>query len=149
MSKAFYAGSFNPFTIGHDSIVTRALEIFDGVVIGVGYNLSKPEAEGVASKRADSIRKLYAANPKVEVVCYSTLTTEAAKANGATVLLRGVRDCADFEYERNMADINRRLSGMDTVILLALPELAAVSSSVVRELEAFGADVAPYLPKRQ
>lgn len=146
MSKAFYAGTFNPFTIGHQSIVNRALAIFDEIIIGVGYNVNKEGASSSASQRAREIANLFASNPKVRVVCYSSLTTEAALANGANILLRGVRDCADFEYERNIAEVNRKLSGLETIIMFSLPELACVSSSMVRELEAFGADISSFLP---
>lgn len=146
MSTAFYAGSFNPFTIGHRSIVERALTIFDRVVIGVGYNIHKPTAAQDADSRAESIGRLFASEPRVEVVSYGTLTTEAAIANGAGVLLRGARNSTDFEYERNIAEVNRRLSGLETVIMLSLPEHDCISSSMVRELRSFGADTTPYLP---
>lgn len=146
MSKTFYAGTFNPFTIGHKSIVDRALTIFDTVTIGVGYNVRKPESKEDTDRRADAIREIFAEEPRVEVVCYGTLTTEAAKAAGADSLLRGVRNCTDFDYERSIAEVNRRLSGLDTILLFSLPEHDCISSSMVRELRAFGADTTPYLP---
>lgn len=146
MSTPFYAGTFNPFTIGHKSIVDRALTIFDRVIIGVGYNIHKPASASDADRRAVAIREIFAAEPRVEVVCYGTLTTEAARKAGADLLLRGVRSCTDFEYERNIAEVNRRLSGMETLIMLSLPEHDCISSSVVRELQSFGADTTPYLP---
>lgn len=147
-SVAFYAGSFNPFTMGHASIVERALTMFDRVVIAIGVNADKPATEqAVQAQNAEAIRRLYAECPEVEVTTFSTLAVEAARECGATVLLRGVRSVADFEYERQMADINRRLpGGLETVMLPALPEYGAVSSSIVRELRRYGADVAPFLP---
>lgn len=144
---AFYAGSFNPFTIGHYSIVERGLEVFDRIVIGVGYNMSKPGAETAAEDRVKEINRLFASNDRVICTAYVGLTTEAAKTYSATALLRGVRGVADFEYERTLADVNRRISGLETVLLLTLPEHSFISSSVVRELAHFGEDVTPFLPK--
>ena len=147
MTKAFFAGSFRPFTIGHASIVERALNIFpDGVVIAIGANAAKPESMAGAEERRAHMAKLYAGQPKVEVIVYTTLTVEAARAAGATVLLRGVRSVADFEYERNMAMLNRRICGIETLLMYALPELECVSSSAVRELQSYGADVSGMLP---
>lgn len=145
MATAFYAGSFDPFTTGHKSIVDRALPLFDKVVIGIGVNTAKrPWQE--PDERLRAIRELYAGEPRVEVTTYSGLTADAARDCGATVLLRGVRSCADFEYERNLAEVNRNISGMESVFILALPALACVSSSMVRELAAFGHDYSQYIP---
>ena len=141
---ALFAGTFNPFTIGHADIVSRGVEMFGRVVICLGINIDKPDVE--APMRAVRLKELYARDPRVSVIWWAGLTTEAAKEHGCHVLLRGVRSVKDFEYERDMADINRQLSGLETVILYSLPELSAVSSSVVRELQAFGADVSAFLP---
>lgn len=145
-SVAFFAGSFNPFTIGHASIVDRALNLFDEIVIGIGINTQKT-TDAEIERRAAAIINLYQADPRVRVITYSNLTVDAAREAGASCLLRGVRSVKDFEYERDMADINRQLSGLETVLLYSLPEHAAVSSSVVRELQAFGKDVSGYLPE--
>ncbi|MDE5567390.1 MAG: pantetheine-phosphate adenylyltransferase [Muribaculaceae bacterium] len=142
---AFFAGSFDPFTIGHASIVERGLAIFDEIVIGIGINSLKTSAEE-AERRARHIIRLYETEPRVKVVTYSGLTVDAARDEDASCLLRGVRSVKDFEYERDMADINRQLSGLETVLLYSLPEHSAVSSSVVRELQAFGKDASRYLP---
>lgn len=141
-----FAGSFDPFTRGHQSLVTRALPLCDRLVIALGHNSSKAGDAGVA-ERLESIRALYASEPRVEVVAYSGLTVDACRRYGAGWMLRGVRTVADFEYERNLADVNRAISGIETLILFTLPELAAVSSSVVRELRAYGHDVSPFLPR--
>ena len=143
--KVFYAGSFDPFTIGHKSIVDRALAMFSGVVIGVGVNTQKRPWQPL-EKRLEAIRALYAGDPRVEVTSYDTLTYDAAMASGCGALLRGVRSVQDFEYERNLAEVNRNLSGLESVFILALPELASVSSSLVRELAAFGAPYAQFIP---
>ena len=145
---ALFAGSFDPFTIGHASVVRRALAMFDRVIIAVGVNSAK-SGPADADNRVEAIRRIYAALPqgRVEVLAYrDELTVQLARRIGADCLLRGVRSVKDFEYERDMADINRQLSGLETVILYSLPELSAVSSSVVRELQAFGADVSAFLP---
>ncbi len=143
---ALFAGSFNPFTIGHASIVERGLQLFDRVVIGIGVNADKPTSGAEAAERAEALQKLYADEPRVGVMTYSGLTVDAAATIDAKFLLRGVRSVRDFEYERDLADVNRRLSGIETVLLYALPELSAISSSVVRELKSYGKDVTPYLP---
>lgn len=145
--KALFAGSFDPFTIGHDSIVRRGLRLFDGgILIAVGFNCNKTSTSDIDA-RLDSIRRIYADEPRVEVTAYSCLTTDLALQSGCGVLLRGARSVKDFEYERDLADINRRISGIDTVILAAEPQLAVVSSSMVRELMRYGKDVSEFLPR--
>lgn len=143
---AFFAGSFNPFTIGHKSIVDRALSIFDEVVIGIGINPDKPQSVS-ADQRVESIRQVYGQNEKVSVVSYSGLTVEKAQECGARFLLRGVRTAADFEYEQKLAKANRELAGVETVLLFTLPELAHVSSTLVRNLQEQGGDTSAYLPQ--
>ena len=143
---AVMAGSFNPFTLGHLSILKRGLDLFDKIIIMVGINASKAKVTDTDRLISGLIELLKPLSPRVEVVTCTGLTAIEAKKMGATALLRGVRSVADFEYERNMADINHSISGLDTVILMARPELAAVSSSVVRELESYGLDVSKFLP---
>lgn len=141
---ALFAGSFNPFTIGHLSVVERALQLFDRIVIAVGANADK--AVDRLDDRLDAIREAVADMPQVSVTSYTGLTVDLADQIGASALLRGVRSVADFEYERNMADVNRRLTGIETVLMFSLPEHAAVSSSIVRELKRYGRDVSSFLP---
>jgi pantetheine-phosphate adenylyltransferase len=126
-------------TVGHLSIITRALELFDRVVVCIGRNNAKETSEA-DRKNADHIRRALARIPDVEVMEWDGLTVDAARQIGARWLLRGVRSVADYEYERSLADINRSLSGIDTVILFAEPSLAHISSSLVRELRRFGHD---------
>lgn len=147
MKTGVFVGSFDPFTVGHDSIVTRALPLFDRMVIGVvGDQVHKPDMPS-AEERMKAIRELYKDEPSIEVKPYYGLAVDFAKAEGAHYIIKGVRSVKDFEYEREQADINRQISGgIETLLLFAEPELASVSSSMVRELKHFGVDVSPYLP---
>ena len=145
MNIALFVGSFDPFTIGHQAIVSRALPLFDRLVIGVGGNERK-QAMFSSAERVDTLRQLYANEPRVSVVAYTDLTVDLARREGATFIVKGVRSMKDFEYEREQADINRRLTGIDTLLFFADPELASISSSMVRELMHFGRDVTPFLP---
>ena len=136
MNIALFVGSFDPFTIGHQAIVSRALPLFDRLVIGVGVNERK-QTMFSSEERVDTLRQLYANEPRVRVVAYTDLTVDLARREGATFIVKGVRSMKDFEYEREQADINRRLTGIDTLLFFADPELASISSSMVRELMHF------------
>lgn len=143
---ALFAGSFDPFTVGHKSIVDRALPMFDRIIIGLGVNSSKTPWRPL-EERLGHIRSIYASEPRVEAESFSGLATEFARSRGVRFMLRGVRTVADFEYERNLADANRLLEpAIETVLLPALPELAVISSSLVRELARFGAPYEQFLP---
>lgn len=142
---AIFTGSFDPFTVGHDDILRRALPLFSRIVIGVGVNERKQYMLSAEERCAD-IRRIYASEPKVEVKTYSDLTVDFARREGAAYIIKGVRSVKDFEYEREQADINRQLSGVETLLLYADPQLSSVSSSMVRELIHFGQDVSRYLP---
>ena len=142
---AIFTGSFDPFTAGHDDILRRALPLFSRIVIGVGVNERKQYMLS-AEERCAAIRRIYASEPKVEVKTYSDLTVDFARREGAAYIIKGVRSVKDFEYEREQADINRQLSGVETLLLYADPQLSSVSSSMVRELIHFGQDVSRYLP---
>ncbi len=143
---AVFPGSFDPFTRGHASVVRRGLALFDRIVIGIGYNGQKAGQTSV-NERVSQLRRLYASDSRVTVEEYEDLTVDFASRHGATFILRGVRSFRDFEYERDLADVNRRLSGIDTVILFTEPELACVSSGMVRELVHFNKDVSLFLPE--
>lgn len=146
MKVALFPGSFDPFTRGHENIVNRALRFMDKVVIGIGVNDAK-HALFTVDERVEMIRGLYAQEPRVQVLSYSGLTVDVARQLQADVILRGVRSVKDFEYEQSIADINRQLTGVDTLLLYTEPQLSSVSSSVVRELYRYGQDIACFLPQ--
>ena len=145
-----FVGSFNPFTIGHDSIVRRALPLFDRLVIGVvGDHVSKPGIPP-ATERMKAIQELYSNEPRIEVRPYYGLSIDFAREVGARFIVKGVRSVKDFEYEREQADMNRLLTNgeVETILLYSEPQFSSISSTMVRELEHFGVDVEPFLPKR-
>lgn len=145
MRTALFTGSFNPFTIGHADIVARALNVFDRIVIGVGYNPEKPAAD--VEERVKTIEKVYENEPRVMVEAYSDLTADLAKRHDAHAIVKGVRSVKDFEYEREQAEFNKLLGdGLDTVLFFSKPELTAISSTTIRQLQYFGKDITPFLP---
>ena len=146
MRKAIFPGTFDPFTIGHYSVVKRALTFMDEVIIGIGINDSKRTWFPV-EKRVEMIQNLYADEPRVKVAAYSGLTVDFAKESGAKFIVRGIRTVRDFEYEETIADINRKLAGIETLLLFTEPELTSISSTIVRELLQFGKDVSAFLPE--
>jgi pantetheine-phosphate adenylyltransferase len=146
VKRAIFPGTFDPFTIGHDSIVRRALNIVDEVVIGIGVNDGKRTSIPV-ERRLASIRKLYHDEPRIRVEAYSDLTVDFARRMEAGIIVRGIRTVRDFEYEETIADVNRQLSGIETILLFTEPQLTSVSSTIVRELIKYGKDVTPFLPE--
>ena len=144
---AVFVGSFDPFTIGHYDIVQRGLALFDKIIIGIGTNIDKTKCDTVAQERLKNIQSIFKDNQRVEVALYEGLSVDFAKQNAAKFILRGVRNIVDFEYENNMAVINRTLSGIETVLLPAKPELAHVSSSIVRELKKYNQNIENFLVK--
>ena len=146
LTTAVFPGSFDPFTVGHASIVKRGLPMFDRIVIGVGVN-DRKRSLYTPEQRVEVIRRLYAAEPRVKVVAYKDLTIDLARREGAGFILRGLRSVKDFEYERDIAAMNHRLGGVETVLLFTESQYAHISSSVVRELIAYGKDVSDFLPQ--
>lgn len=145
MRTAIFPGTFDPFTIGHDALVRRALSLVDNIYIAIGINTGKRTMLSL-EERMERITALYKDEPRIHVVSYDGLTTDFAQSIGAKFIVRGVRSAIDFEYERNIADVNRMLTGIDTVLLISEPQYAAISSSMVRELAHFGKDIRSYLP---
>ncbi|MBP3774747.1 MAG: pantetheine-phosphate adenylyltransferase [Bacteroidaceae bacterium] len=142
---AIFPGSFDPFTIGHASVVRRALPLFDTIIISIGVNNSKRPLFSL-EQRIETLQRLYKDEPSVEVASYDTLTTDFAKKMNAQFILRGLRSVRDFEYERDIAEMNSQLTGIETVLLFTEHQYACISSSAIRELIAYGKDVSQYLP---
>ena len=143
---ALFPGTFDPFTLGHQSLVKRVLTCADAVVIAIGIN-EKKQTYYTLEQRVAAIRALYAEEPRVKVITYSGVTVDVAQQEQASFILRGVRSVIDFEYEKAIADVNRQLTGIETLLLFTEPAYAHISSSVVRELLHFGKDVSAFLPK--
>ena len=147
MRTGIFTGSFDPFTVGHDDIVRRALPLFDKIVIGVGVNERKQYMRSAAERMA-AIAALYEGDGRIEVRAYSDLTVDFARREGARFIIKGVRSMRDFEYEREQASINRSIGGgIETVLMFSDPRYESVSSSMVRELLHFGRSVDEFLPK--
>lgn len=139
---AFFPGSFNPFTTGHADIVERALRLFDRVVIGIGVNFHKEGSDEQARANCAEISTRYTNQHAVSVIIYKGLTVDEARRHGAVAIIRGIRSMADYEYELQMADVNRLLAPeIETVFLPSRPELACISSSVMRELKQYGREI--------
>lgn len=145
MKRAIFPGTFDPFTIGHYSIVMRGLEIFDEIVIGIGTNQSKQTLFSVEN-RLELISQAFKGESRVRIEAYNSLTVDFALAMDAKFVLRGLRSVGDFEYERTIGDTNRILTGLETVILFTESAYAHISSTVARDLISYGKDISDFLP---
>lgn len=145
MKRAIFPGTFDPFTIGHYSIVKRGLNIFDEIIIGIGNNQSKKTLFSI-EKRIEMIQKAFSNEKRVKVIAYNSLTVDFAQEVNAGFILRGLRSVGDFEYERTIGDTNRILTGIETVILFTEAEYAHISSTVARDLISYGKDISSFLP---
>lgn len=147
MRIAVFPGSFDPFTRGHEAIVTEALRLFDKVVVGVGDNILKSGLLDIDARKR-LIDDLYRTNDRVEAKIYRGLTGDFARQEGAAAILRGVRNTTDFEYERTMESANHRLyPDLVTVMLFTPLEVADIASSTVREVLSFGRSVSEFMPE--
>jgi pantetheine-phosphate adenylyltransferase len=150
MSKkiALFPGSFDPFTKGHEDIVLRGRLLFDEVVIGIGHNSQKQRYVPI-EYMIECINQTFSTYSNVQVQVFKGLTAVFAEEIGANYLLRGLRNTTDFEYENSIAQINRNVNkNLDTVFLITSPELAYISSSIVRDIHKYGKSVDEYLPYR-
>ncbi|MBR6431410.1 MAG: pantetheine-phosphate adenylyltransferase [Muribaculaceae bacterium] len=143
---ALFPGSFDPFTRGHESIVRRALPLFDKFVIAIGVNADKRSFMTMEQRKV-WIESVFKDDPQVEVVTYTGMTVDVAREVGTRFIVRGVRLIQDFENEKHLAEVNRDLTGIETILLYTLPEYSHISSSIVRELVHYGQDVSAYLPE--
>ena len=148
MSKiAIFPGSFAPFSVGHQSIVDRALPLFDKIVIAIGINSEKNQYFTI-EERMQWITSVYGKNPKIKVKRYEGLTVDFCKKEKANYILRGLRDSHDFKFEKNIAQINKELNNsIETIFIITPPELSHISSSIIRDVIQNGGDVKKFVPK--
>lgn len=145
---AIFPGSFDPFTVGHESIVNRAQNLFDKIYISVGFNAQK-DALFSLEDRKEFINQVFKGNPKIEVVHFEGLTIDFCKSLDANYILRGLRTAADFEYERAIAQVNKAMyEGIETIFLLTMPEHTPVNSSIVRDIYRHGGDISKFIPAK-
>ncbi|MDA3890658.1 MAG: pantetheine-phosphate adenylyltransferase [Salinivirgaceae bacterium] len=148
MKIAVFAGSFDPFTKGHESVVLRALPLFDKIIVAIGNNTSKNGFLSIG-ERIELITEVFQSETKVEIDAYEGLTVDYCKRVHANFMLRGIRTAADFEYERAVAQMNKSmLPSVESVFLLTTPELTPVNSTIVRDILRHGGDVSQFLPDK-
>ena len=146
---ALFPGSFDPFTKGHEDIVLRGLKLFDEVVVAIGYNSKKQNRYVAIDRMISLIEETFKKEERVKVITYNELTASLAKRMGARYLLRGLRNTTDFEFENSVSQMNRYLHHeLETVFLITSPAFAAISSTIIREVHKYGADVNELLPYR-
>ena len=144
---ALFPGSFDPFTKGHEDIVLRGLQLFDEIIIAIGYNSQKNTRYFKIEMMVECIERTFKGYPNISVLTYSELTAELARKHGANFLLRGLRNTTDFEYENSIAQVNRKLfTELESVFLITSPNLTWISSSIIREVHKYGGDVSEFLP---
>lgn len=144
---AVFPGSFDPYTNGHHDIVMRSLNLFDEIIIGIGYNSSKQNRYFDIDTMVAKIEEVYKDIPEVTVIVYNELTSTLAKKCGAGFLIRGLRNTTDFEYENTISQMNRYLNEeLETVFLITSPEFASISSTIIREVHRYGGAVNAFLP---
>ena len=144
---AVFPGSFDPFSIGHESIVNRALSMFDKIYVMIGYNANKKSFFSI-EKRLKWINQVFENEAKVEVKTHEGLTVDFCKEVGARYILRGIRTSSDFEYERAIAQVNKKMHPeIETVFLLTLPEHTPVNATIIRDIIFHGGDARMFLPQ--
>lgn len=144
---AVFPGSFDPITKGHESIVLRALPLFDSIIVAIGSNSTKANMFSL-EKRKQWLEQTFAGQPKIKVVDYSSLTIALCKKYNANYILRGLRSVTDFEYESNIAKMNRMMEPeIETIFMLTLPEFSGIHSTIIREIVKHNGDVSQFIPK--
>ena len=146
MKKAVFPGSFDPITIGHIDIVNRGMKIFDEIIIAVGNNVDKKYMFS-KEKRVEFVKQTFSANDKIKVESYEGLTVDFCKKNNTEFIIRGLRNPADFEFEKSIALTNREMTGIETVFFLTSPKNSFVSSSIVRDLIRNNGEYKLFIPK--
>jgi len=143
---AIFPGSFDPFTKGHEDIVLRGLQLFDEIIIAIGYNSKKKHYFDVEMMKS-KIESTFGSFPQVQVIIYDELTAKLAEKYDARYLLRGLRNTTDFEYENSISQVNKHLnSQLESVFLITSPQYASISSTIIREVHKYGGDVSDFLP---
>lgn len=143
---AVFPGSFDPVTKGHESIVQRSLPLFDSIIVGIGSNSTKSSMFPL-EKRKQWIEQTFAGNPKIRITEYSSLTVDLCRQHGARYIIRGLRSVTDYEYESNIAKMNRMMAPeIETVFMISLPDFSAIHSTIVREIIKHGGDVSQFIP---
>ena len=144
MKRGVFPGSFDPFTKGHEVVVRKSLELFDEVIIGVGVNSKKTYLFDL-EKRMDHIRSLFKDEPKVSVQQFQKLTVNFCKDIDANLIIRGLRDSKDFQYEKSIAHMNKEISGIETVFFLTEQKYSAINSSIIREIYLNDGPIDPFV----
>ena len=145
MKRAIFPGSFDPITLGHVDIINRAIDLFDEIVIAIGVNNDKKYLFSLED-RIQFIKKTFQNNPKIKVTTYQGLTIEYCKKIDTDYIVRGLRNPADFEFEKSIAQTNRNLSGIETVFLLTSANTSYISSSIVRDVYRNKGDISSLVP---
>jgi pantetheine-phosphate adenylyltransferase len=144
---AIFPGSFSPFTVGHQSVVNRALPLFDKIIISIGINSEKNQYFSI-EERLQWIKDVYGNNPKIEIKFYEGLTVDFCKKENANYILRGLRDSHDFKFEKGIAQMNKDLNKeVETIFIITPPEISHISSSIIRDIIKNGGDVSKFIPK--
>lgn len=144
---AVFPGSFDPFTVGHENIVLRALDLFDRIIVAIGIHSTKQPLLKIES-RVEMVNQVFRSNEQVSVDSFEGLTVDYCKKVQATHMLRGIRTSADFEYERAIAQVNKKmLPSVESVFLLTTPEHTPVNSTIIRDIIRNGGDASLFLPK--
>ena len=144
---ALFPGSFDPFTKGHEDIVKRGLQLFDEIIVSIGYNIQKSNRYFPIEMMVKRIEETFKGYPNIRVLTYAELTAEFARKHHANFLLRGIRNTTDYEYENSISQVNRKLyPDLESVFLITSPQFAWISSSIIREVHRYGGDVSDFLP---
>lgn len=145
LKVAVFAGSFDPITKGHEALIYKALPLFDKIVVGIGNNADKKYMFS-NEQRQQFIQTTFANNSKISTQFYHGLTVNFCKEVGANYLIRGLRNANDFEFEKNIAQMNKAISGIETVFFITDPDLSALSSSILRDIYRNGGDIKNFIP---